>query len=127
MVTPLYFVSPIIFLSWEKARAILRFFGSEQRFAAVRKRQINDRLAQQYDGSTWVGYAPKAPLCKGSCREATEGLCGEMFPIRLNYGEYATSYCGNPSATSVRYLRHLPLHKGGFGRSRAIATIELPS
>ena len=32
----------------------------------------------------------------------TEGLCGEMFPIRLNYGEYATSYRGNPSVTSVR-------------------------
>ncbi len=56
----------------------------------------------KYDGSTWGRRAPKAPLCKGSCREATEGLCGEMFPIRQTFGEYVTSYCGNPSATSVR-------------------------
>ena len=84
-------------------------------FPTLRERSV---YRSRYDGSTRAGRAPKAPLCKGSCREATEGLCGEMFPIRLTFGEYATFYCGNPSVTSVRYLRHLPLHKGGFGRRK---------
>ena len=30
---------------------------------------------------------PKAPLCKGSCREATEGLCGTVYRFRKCIGE----------------------------------------
>ena len=31
--------------------------------------------------------APRAPLCKGSCREATEGLCGTNFRLWKCIGE----------------------------------------
>ena len=45
-------------------------------------------------------FSFKAPLCKGSCREATEGLfCG-----KFNFY--------NPSVIATQ--RHLPLHKGGL-------------
>ena len=30
---------------------------------------------------------PRAPLCKGSCREATEGLCGTIFRVGKCIGE----------------------------------------
>ena len=44
-------------------------------------------------------HKPKAPLCKGSCRKATEGLF---------YGRILL-FTIPPS----RYASHLPLHKGG--------------
>ena len=55
----------------------------------------------------------KAPLCKGSCRKATEGLCRRCVRIRPFSGKYAAFYRGNPSVTASPC--QLPLHKGAFG------------
>ena len=48
------------------------------------------------------------PLCKGSCREATEGLCAS--------GKRSLERGNNPSVTASPC--HLPLHKGGINPSR---------
>ena len=42
-------------------------------------------FAEWYSGGK--GDAARAPLCKGSCREATEGLCGTIFRLWKCIGE----------------------------------------
>ena len=66
--------------------------------------------------------APKAPLCKGSCREATEGLCSKTFLARLGIGEKGPQRAlsvltmgtyGSPPLQPLSQLRcQLPLHFG---------------
>ena len=57
-------------------------------------------------------HRPKAPLCKGSCREATEGLQNCRF-----YRKFSSKRnIFNPSVTAPPC--HLPLHKGGFSAYR---------
>ena len=47
--------------------------------------QQSDEL--EFDELFGKWYAPRAPLCKGSCREATEGLCGTIFRVGKCIGE----------------------------------------
>ena len=44
-------------------------------------------FTEWYAGGKWD--AARAPLCKGSCREATEGLCSTVLQFRKCFGETA--------------------------------------
>ena len=93
-----------------------------------RKRDALPHLSRQ--GKRYaLPHGTKAPLCKGGSPEGGGGLFpkGLFFGAASDYGllnSRAVHYkilvqCSNPSAALNG--RHLPLHKGGIGRSRASA------
>ena len=55
---------------------------------------------------------PRAPLCKGSCREATEGLCGTVLQFRKCFGEKAY---GNDFAVESSYFNDASAKRGQNG------------
>ena len=57
-------------------------------------------------------YAARAPLCKGSCREATEGLCGTVLQFRMHFGEKAV---GNDFAVESSYFNDASAKRGQNG------------
>ena len=69
------------------------------------KRQRIDKLkfaelfAQWYAGGKWD--AARAPLCKGSCREATEGLCSTTCRLKQWFGE---KVCRNDFAVEFSHF-----------------------
>ena len=57
-------------------------------------------------------HASKAPLCKGSCREATEGLCSTVLQFRKCFGEKAY---GNDFAAESSYFNDASAKRGQNG------------
>ena len=51
----------------------------------------------------------RAPLCKGSCREATEGLCGTVLRFGKCFGEKAY---GNDFAVESSYSNDASAKQG---------------
>ncbi len=49
------------------------------------KLEFVEPFAKWYAGGKWD--AARAPLCKGSCREATEGLCSTTSRLIQWFGE----------------------------------------
>ena len=66
-----------------------------------------------------VGLLAKAPLCKGSSREAGEGL---LETESHNEAKIKASY--NPSVIFLGKC-HLPLHKGGFKEKEKCSFISV--
>ena len=59
----------------------------------IRLSRYSDKLEICRDVCQWYAGgkrdAARAPLCKGSCREATEGLCSTVLQFRKCFGEKA--------------------------------------
>ena len=82
--------------------------------------QINwefvELFVQRCAGGKWD--TPRAPLCKGSCREATEGLCGTIFRLwkcigkKVRGNDFAVESSGF-DGTSAKWGQN---GHGAFGR-----------
>ena len=65
-------------------------------------------------GTTKLARTKKAPLCKGGCRVATEGLYNQRYEVSAKWRYLLTI---PPSCLTAC---HLPLHKGGLGLCRPV-------
>ena len=93
-----------------------RGFGCRLLKQLREKLEFVELFAEWYSGGKWD--AARAPLCKGSCREATEGLCGTIFRLwkcigkKVRGNDFAVESSGF-DGTSAKWGQN---GHGAFGR-----------